>query len=142
MGCSDGTPYPEDYRSDRLPLVLDMLEAVRDECCKEAGYDVPLDVKVYRSPARQKALREADAARIKLGLEPIYKAAKKSQHVEGLAADMTCPRELTWDQFVVCVKRASSRKGSPVRYLEYRPNYRYIHGDCRPTQKLVEETVA
>lgn len=141
MGCSDGTPYPEDYRADRLALVLDMLEAVRDECCQEAGIDVPLHPSVYRSPARQKALLDADRVRVKAGLPPIYRAAKNSQHVQGRAADMTCPRELTWDQFLCCVKRAASRPNSPIRYLEFRPAQHYIHVDTRPTQKLVEETV-
>jgi hypothetical protein len=141
MACADGTPYPEDYREDRLPRLLGALEAIRAECCLEAGYDVPLDPKVYRSPARQKLLLDADAARVAKGLEPIFKAAKKSQHGEGRAADIPCPRDLSWDQFVACVKRAASRAGSLIRYIEYRKTYRYIHVDTRPTQKLVEETV-
>lgn len=141
----DGLCYPEEYRDDptRLGPLLDAAEAVRAEIALEVGFEVPCNgAHFYRSPAYQAKLVAADAARVKAGLAPVYRAAKKSQHVEGRAVDYPCPRECAWDQFVCCVKRACARAGSKVRYIEWRPSQRYAHLDVRPTAKLVEETVA
>jgi len=137
LACRDRmmTPYPLDWRTDptRLPLLLDAFEAVREECCKVEGRDVPLLVlEGYRTPAYQEMLRK----------NPRYRAAKNSQHVQGRALDVACPRGMTFDEFTECVRRAASREDSPIRYIELRPSMHYIHFDVRPTQRLVEETVA
>ena len=145
LASPDGACYPEDFRDSptRLGPLLDAAEAVRAEIALEVGFAVPcVGAHFYRSPARQEQFRALDAARAKAGLAPIYKAAKKSQHVEGRAVDYPQPRELSWDEFVCCVKRACSRPGIKVRYIEWRPNYRYAHLDVRTTEHCVEETVA
>jgi hypothetical protein len=84
----------------------------------------------YRTPAYQRELQKI----------PRLKAATHSQHCELRAIDGAC-RLLTFEQFAACVKRAASRKDSPIRYIEYRPSMRYIHWDTRPTKTLVEETI-
>lgn len=137
LACHDAirTPYPIDFRSDptRLPALCAAFEAIRAECSTEAGMPCPITVTSgYRTPEYQEQLRR----------HPQFKAAPRSQHVQGRALDLACPRLLTWDQFCCCVKRACASFGSPIRYVEYRPSDRYIHIDVRPTQQLVEETVA
>ena len=144
LASPDGACYPEDYRDDdtRLAPLLDAAEAVRSEVAIAVGFAVPcVGAHFYRSPAYQQKMIALDEARIAAGLEPIYKAAKKSQHVEGRAVDYPQPRELTWDQFQMCVKRSCSRPGIKVRYIEWRPRYRYVHLDVRPTAALKEETI-
>ncbi|HOG29225.1 MAG TPA: D-Ala-D-Ala carboxypeptidase family metallohydrolase [Vicinamibacterales bacterium] len=136
LACHDAirTPYPLDWRSDptRLRALCDAFEAVRAECSLEAGMPCPIIVSSgYRTPEYQ----------AKLAAIPTFRAAQRSQHVQGRALDLVCPRMLTWDQFENAVKRAASRAGSPIRYIEYRPSRQYIHIDVRPTKHLVQETV-
>lgn len=145
IASPDGACYPEDYRDDptRLDPLLDATEAVRAEIALAIGWQVPCNgAHFYRSPAYQAKLIAADTARKAEGLDPIYKAAKRSQHVEGRAVDYPCPRELDWPAFVNCVKRAVSRSGIKVRYIEWRPTQRYVHLDVRPRLETVEETIA
>lgn len=137
LACHDAirTPYPLDWRSDptRLGALCRAFEDVRAECSLEAGMPCPIVVTSgYRTPAYQ----------AKLMAHPTFKAAKRSQHVQGRALDLALPRFLTWVQFVMAVKRAASDPHSPIRYLEYRRSRAYIHVDVRPTQHLVEEEVA
>ena len=134
MECHDGTTVPMDHRTDptRLPALARAFEDVREECCLELGHDCPVTVIAgYRSEAYQVFLRTI----------PHYKAAKNSQHCQTRAVDCACPRLLSFEQFAACAKRAASREGSPIRYIEYRPTMNYIHVDVRPTKSLVEETV-
>lgn len=135
LACHDATrtPYPLDWRTDptRLRALCDAFEAIRAECSAEAGMPCPLIISsAYRTPAYQAMLVA----------HPIFLAATRSQHVQGRALDLVLPRLLTWAQFAACAKRAATRTGSPIRYLEYRPAH-YIHVDVRPTQHLVEEVV-
>lgn len=136
LACHDAvrTPYPLDYRADptRLPALCRAFEDIRAEASLEAGMACPIVVTSgYRTPEYQ----------AKLARHPQFKAAARSQHVQGRALDLACPRLLTFEQFALAVKRASAYPYSPIRYIEFRPTHRYIHVDVRPTQKLVEETV-
>jgi len=136
LACHDAirTPYPLDWRSDptRLPALCAAFEAIRAECGLEAGMPCPIVVTSgYRTPAYQALLQQ----------HPVFKAAARSQHVQGRALDLLCPRLLTFEQFALAVKRASAYDHSKIRYIEFRPTHRYIHIDVRPTQKLVEETL-
>lgn len=154
FSCHDkfNTTYPLDWRTDptRAPALADALEAIRAEGCLEvaritggAVTNCPLEAgEVFRTRAQQQSYIDYDEARKAQGLEPIYKAAKHSQHCEGRAADPRCPRLLTFAEFKDCVKRAAARPGSRIRYIEYRPRHNYIHVDVRPAQKLVEETIS
>lgn len=136
LACHDTirTPYPLDWRTDltRLRPLCDAFEAIRQECGRLAGMPCPILItSAYRTPEYQ----------LMLQAHPEFLAAKRSQHVEGRALDLACPRLLSWEQFVAAVRAAARRPGSPIRYLEYRPSRRYIHMDVRPTAKLVEETI-
>jgi len=137
LACHDRirTPYPLDFRTDptRLSALCDAFKAIREECTREAGMDCPLIVTSgYRTPEYQAQL-QAHAE---------FKAARNSQHVQGRALDLACPRFLTFEQFALSVQRATAHERSPIRYVEYRPTHAYIHIDVRPTQRLVQETVA
>jgi uncharacterized protein YcbK (DUF882 family) len=136
IACRDrrNTPYPLDWREDptRLPALVRAFRDVRDECTVAAGMDCPLAVlEGYRTEAYQEMLRQ----------NPRYRAAKNSQHCQGRALDIACPRLLSFDEFTNAVRRAASRPDSPIRYVELRPSMNYIHFDVRPTKRLVEETV-
>lgn len=136
LACRDlaHTTYPLDWRTDpsRLPALCRAFEDVRAECSTEAGTDCPLTVlEAYRTQEYQAQLRK----------NPVYKAAKNSQHCQGRALDVACPRLLTFAQFEACVKRAAAVPNSPIRYIELRPSMRYVHFDVRPTAKLVIETI-
>ena len=134
LACHDRscTTYPVDYRNDptRLPALVSAFVAVRRECSQEAGMDCALTV---LSAYRTEAYNEQLATR--------YAAAPHSQHIQGRALDIACPRLLTFEQFTTCVRRASAALESPIRYIELRPAFNYIHFDVRPTKRLVEETV-
>lgn len=134
LACHDRScsTYPIDYRNDptRLPALVDAFVALRRECTQEAGMDCTLTIlSAYRTEAYNAQLSARNAA------------APKSQHVQGRALDIACPRLLTFEQFTNCVRRASAAEGSPIRYVELRPSMNYIHFDVRPTKRLVEETV-
>jgi uncharacterized protein YcbK (DUF882 family) len=136
LSCHDAvrTPYPLDWRHDpsRLPALCHAFEDIRSECAMEAGLLCPIIVSSgYRTPGYQAMLQA----------HPEFKAAKRSQHCEGRALDLVCPRLLTFEQFALCVQRATARAHSPIRYVEYRPSLRYIHVDVRITQKLIEDTI-
>lgn len=65
--CHDGTPYPPDWVSDRLQRLCDVLDAIR------GAWGGPLAVvSGYRTPEWNQRID----------------GAGKSQHVEGLAADI------------------------------------------------------
>lgn len=135
LSCHDAhrTPFPLDWRDTRLPALMTAFENIRLECCAELGGDCPIIIlEGYRTRPYQDMLRQ----------NPVYKAAKNSQHCEGRALDLACPRGMTFEAFTNCVKRASARENSPIRYVELRPLMSYIHVDTRPTKALVIETVA
>lgn len=134
LSCRDRTrtPYPLDWRPSRSAELGRAFEAVRAACSDELVSDCPLTVlEGYRTEAYQAYLRSI----------PSYKAALHSQHCEGYAIDIACPRGLTFRQFEAAVKRATAAPGSKIRYVEFRPSMHYIHIDCRQTAKLVIEEV-
>lgn len=135
LACHDAahTPYPLEFRTDptRLPRVIRAFEDVRDECGVELGQDCPVMVlSAYRTPEHQASLRDV----------PWMKSAEHSQHVEGRALDLAC--SLPFSKFRAAVWRAANRPGSPIRYIEWRKAFGYIHIDVRPTAKVQTETVA
>lgn len=134
LACRDRmmTAYPGDWRPARAANLGQAFEDVRQECSVELGADCPLTVlEGYRTTQYQNHLLSI----------PKYKAAAHSQHCEGRAVDVACPRGLTFSQFVGCVRRAAMRSDSTIRYVELRPSMHYIHIDTRQTTILQIETV-
>ena len=143
LACTDTfrSPYPLDWRASRGPIIGRIHEDIRAECSAEVEEmtkgeltDCPLDVlEGFRTEQYQEYLRSI----------PRYKAAKYSQHCQGYALDLACPRLLSMQQFMNCVKRATAREGSPIQYIEYRPSMNYIHvdGGGRKNTKVIEEVV-
>lgn len=76
--CKDGTPYPEEWIESRLQPLANLLEEIR------ADVDMPIVVvSGYRSPAYNQRIKKRRGD--KSGV------ATSSQHVEGRAADISCP---------------------------------------------------
>jgi hypothetical protein len=117
------------WRKDRLPLVISAFEAVREECCAEFGADCPVVVlSAFRTPAHN------------AGLPSVFKAAPTSQHCQGRAIDGMAAY-LSYDRFKKCVMRAAKRATSPIRFIELRPRFGYIHWDTRPADSLTIVTI-
>lgn len=143
LACHDRlrSTYPVDWRRNptRAMALGQAFEDFRAECSmvvaeetNGAICDCPLIVlEGFRTEAYQAYLRSI----------PRYKAALHSQHCEGRAVDIARPRLLSWEQFVECIKRASARERSPIRYIELRPSMNYIHFDVRPTKSLVVQEI-
>jgi len=144
LACRDKfkSPYPLDWRDTRGHVIGRNFDAIREECSKVVAElthnmitDCPLTVlEGFRTQAYQAFLRTV--AR--------YKAALHSQHCEGYALDIACPRLLTFEQFKMCVQRATAHEGVVIQYIEYRPSMNYIHvdGGGRVNKKVIEETVS
>lgn len=76
--CKDGTPYPEELIESRLQPLANLLEEIREDV------DMPVVVvSGYRSPAYNQRIKKRRGD--KSGV------ATNSQHVEGRAADISCP---------------------------------------------------
>jgi len=75
--CHDGTPYPAEWIDERLRPLCAALEALRADL---GGRGITI-LSGYRTPAHNKALRDADGSGSGV--------AKNSQHVQGRAADIT-----------------------------------------------------
>lgn len=67
LACHDGTPYPLEWRTTRLPPLLTAFEWIRDRC----GFPICIS-SAYRTPAYNKAIG----------------GARYSQHCEGCALDL------------------------------------------------------
>ena len=144
LACRDHfrSPYSLDWRDTRGRIVGANFDAVREECSRKVENisggtitECVLDISEgFRTEAYQAYLRTI----------PRYKAALHSQHCEGYAIDIACPRLLSFIQFVDCVKRATTHEGSRIQYIEYRPSMNYIHvdGGGRTNTKVMEEVVA
>lgn len=79
FSCHDGEPYPDIWVDDRLQVLCDVLDAIRDEM----GEPVVV-VCGYRSAAYNEALRQ-ESARRNGGVPGV---AQSSQHIQGRAADV------------------------------------------------------
>ena len=79
LACRDGTPYPEEWRTTRLPALVELFEAIRLRVA------VPIEIgSAYRTPAHNR----------KVG-----STANPSQHCEGRALDLHTPSGWTLERF-------------------------------------------
>lgn len=80
FACHDGTPYPEEWRADRLAALLRVLETVREAAGKpvvvNSGYrTLEYDGRLYEASPKDGSKAPPD----------------KSQHPQGRAADIHVP---------------------------------------------------
>lgn len=113
LACRDGSRYPPEWRTTRLPAVADLFEAIRAEC------DRPIVIgSAYRTPAWNRK----------------KKGRPKSQHVQGRALDLHTPGDLTAAEFHALVRaviRNRGRAGGGIGYYGWG-----VHVDTRPGTRL------
>jgi uncharacterized protein YcbK (DUF882 family) len=113
LGCKDGSPYPQKW-ADRAKQLATEFEKLRLLMGAK-----PLTVlSAYRTPEHNK----------KVG------GASNSQHLEGRALDIRCPKGWTPVKMALLVKQMI-KDGSQIKGLGIYPWG--IHIDIRPAQKLV-----
>lgn len=114
LGCKDGTPYPEQWRSNRARLLAEEFEKVREAL----GGKSLVVLSAYRTPEHNKSVG----------------GAKNSQHVFGKALDIRTPRGWTPAKMAAKVRRLVD-EGSRIRGLGI---YSWgIHIDIRTAERLV-----
>jgi hypothetical protein len=115
LACHDAahTPYPEAWRTDRLPILLACFEAIRARC---GGKPIEI-LSAYRTPEHNAAVG----------------GVKLSQHVEGRALDLRPPEDVPLPAFWILVKDLA--RTLPLRGLgRYdEPGARFVHIDIRPS---------
>lgn len=112
MNCNDGTPYPEDWRLERaIPLAYEF-QLIR----RQVGGPIHIG-SAFRSETWNRK----------------NKGARKSQHVQGRALDLTCPRELAISDFLDLVLLVADRGSSRIKGIGIYPSF--IHIDTRPTSR-------
>jgi len=109
LACKDGTPYPPEWGSCRLPVLRAAFEAVRASC---GGRPIAVN-SAYRSPSHNR----------KIG------GARKSQHVEGRALDLRPPRGWTVRRFHAHIRDHHPEVRGLGRYRTF------VHVDVRPGRR-------
>jgi uncharacterized protein YcbK (DUF882 family) len=110
LACKDGTPYPDAWREDRLPPLLDAFERIRE---RVGGQPIILS-SAYRTPAHN----------AKIG------GVSLSQHVQGRALDLLCPAGVPLRAFWSIVQDVA--RLSPLRGLGLYDGG-WVHIDTRPS---------
>ena len=106
-----------------MPLANE-LEYLRERCGQIVGAEVFLILdSVYRTTAHNTAVG----------------GRKRSQHLEGRAADVRTPHGMSWEQFRQAVLDVAHRADSKIRYLKFYPHQGFAHLDIRLTTRLVVE---
>ena len=123
LRCHDATktPYPLDYRADRLPILVGEFEAVRAALKARCGHEVALVVQsAYRTEAHNRRIG----------------GAADSQHVHGRALDLRPESPEHLSDLRECVLQvAKSRKViRGVGWYPAREDRRgFVHMDVRPS---------
>ena len=118
FACRDGTPYPAEWIEPRLRPLCDVLEAIRTA----VGGPLVL-LSGYRTAAYNRRIG----------------GARRSQHVEGRAADLRPPPGWTATRlhgFILGLYHGGELEllGGLGRYP------RFVHVDTRPTDRLAQWT--
>ena len=113
LACKDGTPYPQEWRTNRAIQLSEIFELIRKECG-----DKPIIItSAFRSPEHNR----------KIG------GARHSQHVQGRAFDLK-PTNMLIDDFYNNIKRLA-KAGSLIRGIgKYRT---FVHVDIRKSDKII-----
>ena len=73
LECHDGTPYPDEYKQDRLPALLSLLNKIADT---NGQFQV---ISGYRTPEYNQSLAANSQA---------HQVVSSSYHIQGMAADI------------------------------------------------------
>jgi len=124
LACKDWlhTAFPHDWRDDRGRPLAEELERIRQRLSWALDRDCPL----YVNSAYRTLVHNTDV-----------NGRAHSQHLEGRAADVSCPHDCSFDVFRQAVLDAASDSVSRIRYIKVYRDQGFIHLDIRPTKKLV-----
>jgi uncharacterized protein YcbK (DUF882 family) len=115
LQCKDGTPYPNEWRTNRAIELAEVFELVRFECGSK-----PIQViSGYRTPKHNRRIG----------------GAPKSQHLQGRALDIKPPRGITNLEFYKRILKLA-RDTRAIRGLGYYNTF--VHIDTRPSTKLIK----
>jgi uncharacterized protein YcbK (DUF882 family) len=107
LGCKDGTPYPNEWRSNRAIQLSGVFEHIRQVCGNK-----PITVlSAYRTPTYN----------AKVG------GAKASQHIQGRAIDLRPPNKMSINEFYSIIRLLP--KSTAVRGIGKYTTF--IHVDIR-----------
>jgi hypothetical protein len=112
LACRDGTPYPVEWM-DRLVVLAEIFEAIR---AGMGGFPIT-PRSAYRTHAYNNELRRRG-----------YKAARRSQHLEGRALDLPAPVQVSTDALWAWIRTYADtdhRVGGLGRYRTF------VHIDTR-----------
>ena len=113
LACKDGTPYPTKWRATRARRLAAVFELIRGAVGK------PIIVRsAYRTKEYNLDLRRRG-----------YKAARRSQHVEGRALDLAVPVGVTPDAFRATIRELADMHAAIGGVGFYRT---FVHVDVRP----------
>lgn len=120
FACKDGAPYPQEWISDRLTPLCQMLEVVREAC------DHPVTVLCgYRSAAYNERLRQRGLT----GESGTTGVAQHSQHTEGKAADITVFGMTVADLYKKIMDLQKAGKLPKIGGVGFYPHQGFCHVD-------------
>ena len=128
LACHDaiGTPYPLDLRASNGVRLGRELDRVRDRC------GCPVFVSSgFRTWAYHQSIYAA--------MRPKQTAPAGSYHLNGMAADITCPHDMPWLTFVAHVKAVANMDDSRIRFLRFYRAQKFCHLDIRPADQMLVE---
>ena len=118
LACKDRSPYPLDWREDRLPILVAEFEAVRAALMARCGHEVALIVQsAYRTVAYN--------ARIG--------GAVDSQHCQGRALDLRPASPEHLSDLRECVLQVAKSRGV-IKGVGWYPTHGFVHMDVRKTE--------
>lgn len=109
LGCHDGTPYPDIWRTTRAIALAVEFEAIR----QAVGRPIVIG-SAYRTPT----------------YNAVIGGAEESQHCHGRALDLYPPKGVTVDVFYRIIRDIARTHESAIRGLGRYPTF--VHVDVRP----------
>ena len=120
LACHDTarTPYPQEWRTSRLPVLRHAFETIREAC-------------------GNKPIRILSAYRTKTHNRHIA-GARHSQHVQGRARDLRPPAGMSMREFERIIEAVIAENTTAIKGMgRYQ---RFIHIDVRPRTRLARWT--
>lgn len=114
LGCKDGTPYPNEWRTTRAIVLAGVFELIREKC----GHKFISVLSAYRTVEYNRRVG----------------GAVGSQHPLGRAIDLRPPNTMDIHSFYEVIKQMA--KYTAIRGIGYYPKKNFVHVDVRPTENL------